>query len=181
MKKIFVLIFFSLFISIAGANMFNFLRKSADNQELNLVGKHLEDIDADAVQWMDKDDEYWKNVLTPLQYHVLRKHGTERAFSGAYATSKNAGVYHCSGCDQELFESQKKFESGTGWPSFFDVINKKNVKLIEDRSFGMTRTEVVCSRCGGHLGHVFDDGPQPTGLRYCMNSISLRHKPKETN
>lgn len=181
MKKFLMISFCSLFIAVAGADMFNIFRKSADTQEQDLVGKHLENIDANTVKWMEKDDEYWKQVLTPLQYHVLRKHGTERAFSGAYATTKNPGVYHCSGCDLPLFESTKKFDSGTGWPSFFDVLDKANVKLVEDRSFGMTRTEVVCGRCGGHLGHVFEDGPAPTGLRYCMNSISLKHKPADSN
>lgn len=116
----------------------------------------------------------WKKILTPEQYHVLREKGTERAFTGKYATSHEHGIYRCAGCGLDLFKSEDKFESGTGWPSFTAPIAKENVKTEVDRGFFSTRTEVLCRRCGGHLGHVFEDGPKPTGLRYCMNSAALQ-------
>lgn len=122
---------------------------------------------------MDKTEEQWKKELTPEQYHILREQGTEKAFSGIYHDNKDTGMYTCAGCGAELFSSETKFDSGTGWPSFYDVTNKNNVGSKEDRKFFMRRTEVHCSRCGGHLGHVFNDGPQPTGLRYCINSAAL--------
>ena len=121
-----------------------------------------------------KTDTEWKSTLTPLQYDVLRKKGTERAFTGEYWDHHEKGTYQCAGCGQPLFTSDTKFESGTGWPSFYQPIKEDAVAILKDVSFGMVREEVNCSRCGGHLGHVFDDGPQPTGLRYCMNSVSLK-------
>jgi len=120
-----------------------------------------------------KTDEEWKKILTPEQFHVLRKKGTERAFSGKLWDNHEKGTYVCAACKQPLFHSKAKFESGTGWPSFWEPIDKGAVEEHSDRSFFMTRTEILCSRCGGHLGHVFDDGPKPTGLRYCMNSAAL--------
>lgn len=121
-----------------------------------------------------KTDEEWKKLLTPIQYHVLREKGTERAFSGAYWDNHEKGRYVCAGCGQPLFQSDTKFESGTGWPSFYQPVKPEAVTINKDLSYGMIREEVVCSRCNGHLGHVFDDGPEPTGLRYCMNSVSLK-------
>ena len=125
-----------------------------------------------------KSDEEWKKLLTPEQYHVLREHGTERAFTGAYYDSHNKATYLCAACGQALFSSDQKFDSGTGWPSFFAPIAEGKVASEDDRSLGMVRTEVHCARCGGHLGHLFDDGPAPTGLRYCINSASLKQQPR---
>lgn len=127
---------------------------------------------------VDKTDAEWRAELTPEQYQVLRKKGTERPFTGEYVHSKEDGTYRCAGCGAELFSSDTKFESGTGWPSFWEPANTENVELHEDRSWGMRRVEVTCKRCGGHLGHLFDDGPAPTGQRYCINSCSLSLDPK---
>jgi peptide-methionine (R)-S-oxide reductase len=125
-----------------------------------------------------KTDNEWREQLSAEQYRVLREHGTERAFTGKYYDNHEQGIYICAACGQELFSSDTKFESGTGWPSYYAPIDEKCVEETKDRSLGMTRTEVHCARCGGHLGHVFDDGPDPTGMRYCINSVSLDFRKK---
>lgn len=125
------------------------------------------------IEKIEKSPEEWRAKLTPEQYRVLREKGTERAFTGELWNEKRTGVFRCAGCGLELFDSKTKFDSGTGWPSFWEPIAPPHVGETQDRSFFMTRTEVHCARCGGHLGHVFDDGPPPTGLRYCINSAAL--------
>jgi len=124
-----------------------------------------------------RSDAEWKKTLSPEQYEVLRRKGTERAFTGIYSNSKGKGTYLCAGCGSPLFDSETKFDSGTGWPSYYQPISEQAVDTEEDKSYGMNRNEVLCARCGGHLGHVFSDGPEPTGLRYCINSVSLDFKP----
>lgn len=128
---------------------------------------------------IEKSDQEWRDTLTPEQYAVLRNKGTERAFTGKYWNLKDDGTYLCAGCGEELFTSGTKFDSGCGWPSFYDSIDKSKIIEEEDFSHGMHRIEVMCANCGGHLGHVFPDGPNPTGLRYCINSVSVDFKKAE--
>ena len=122
---------------------------------------------------ISKPDEEWKKILTSEQFDVCRKKGTEKSFTGIYWDTKDEGTYNCTCCAAKLFSSDTKFDSGTGWPSFFKPVNEESIEYVEDRNFGMTRIEVNCKNCGGHLGDVFNDGPNPTNLRYCINSVSL--------
>jgi peptide-methionine (R)-S-oxide reductase len=137
--------------------------------------KHLLEVDPDTVDWKSKGPEYWQQVLSPEQYKVCRGAGTERPFSGKYCMFKESGTFVCACCGQLLFSSDSKFESGTGWPSFTKATKDGVLELRTDTSHGMVRTEVLCARCGAHLGHVFDDGPPPSGKRFCINSLCLIH------
>jgi len=125
-----------------------------------------------------RTEEEWKKLLSPEEFHVLREKGTEPAFSGKYLENKKRGIYVCAGCGNPLFSSETKFDSGTGWPSFWSPVSEDSVEEKVDNRFGMHRTEVACKKCGGHLGHVFDDSPTPTGQRYCINSLSLKFREK---
>ncbi|MDH5609513.1 MAG: peptide-methionine (R)-S-oxide reductase MsrB [Cyclobacteriaceae bacterium] len=133
-----------------------------------------------ATQWQLPDQE-WKMRLSPEEYAVLRKKGTERAFTGQYWNKKDPGLYRCRACNTPLFSSETKYESGSGWPSFWQPLHDSTISISQDLSLGMLRDEVLCAQCGGHLGHVFPDGPRPTGLRYCLNSVSLSFEPKREN
>lgn len=125
---------------------------------------------------VNKTEEEWKQVLSPEQYYVIRQKGTEAPFSGKFYKHTEKGTYVCAACGEELFKSDTKFDAGCGWPSFFEAIDSTKITYTRDTSHGMIRTEITCTKCGGHLGHVFDDGPQPTGLRYCVNSLSIDFK-----
>ncbi|MDH5581729.1 MAG: peptide-methionine (R)-S-oxide reductase MsrB [Bdellovibrionales bacterium] len=144
-----------------------------DFENLPVTSAHLKGINPNKVDWKSKPDSYWKKVLTPLQYYVTREDGTEKPFTGQYDKHDQKGIYVCSNCGLALFSSEHKFDSKTGWPSYYKPIDESNIKEKVDFKIGFPRTEVECSRCGAHLGHVFKDGPKPTGLRFCINSVSL--------
>ncbi|QHV97135.1 peptide-methionine (R)-S-oxide reductase MsrB [Spirosoma endbachense] len=150
---------------------------SASNQTVD-QSKRLADEKPPGGRKVVKTDAEWKKILTPDQYAVLREHGTERAFTSPLNDIHDHGVFYCAACHNPLFSSDTKFDSRTGWPSFYAPIAKNAVKDASDKSYGMVRTEVVCTVCGGHLGHVFDDGPKPTGLRYCMNGVAMTFEKK---
>lgn len=167
-----ILVAASLFVLLIGVVMS--IDSSSHSEEL--APSHLKGIDPDKVNWREKSDEYWKESLDPERYTICRKSGTEYPFTGKYCATKAQGDYHCACCGQVLFSSKGKFDSGTGWPSFSEAAKPGAIEYIPDNTHGMTRTEVKCNRCGAHLGHVFDDGPPPSGKRYCINSICLYQK-----
>ena len=156
--KFFIKLIFFLFVT---------LYAQQEQEKINMGNKIL------------KSDVEWETCLTPDEYKILREKGTEMAFTGKYYNHKEDGTYTCAGCDYELFSSETKFDSGTGWPSFYQALDKDRIIEKEDKTLGMTRLEILCARCDSHLGHVFTDGPNPTGLRYCVNSVSLDFKESE--
>ena len=168
-----------LLLSIAFVSCNTAQKGTAIKEEPTAENRTFLSLTGDTLQKVVKSAEEWKSELGEDEYLVLREAGTERAFTGKYWDNKKKGTYTCKACKLPLFESGTKFVSGTGWPSFYEPLREDHVKEITDKSYGMVRVEAVCARCGGHLGHVFDDGPKPSGLRYCMNSLSLGFEEKK--
>lgn len=167
--KVFIFVCFGMFFSCKAKSV----SQASSGKDVSVNQDYFVNMYGDTIKRWVLTPEEWKAKLTPKEYYVLREKGTERAFSGAYHDYKQEGFYACKGCGQVLFNSKHKFDSGTGWPSFYEVVDKNTFLFDTDHHIGYARREVMCGRCGGHLGHVFDDGPAPTGLRYCINSVSL--------
>lgn len=179
-KSLAVLSLFALAAISIASGIFSEINASAEQKAKSSATNHTNQSKGRKMtDKVIKTDEEWRAQLTPLQYEVARKHGTERAFTGEYWDNHEKGIYVCVGCGLELFSSETKFDSGTGWPSFYAPISEDSVDTKKDTAYGMVRIEVLCSRCDSHLGHVFDDGPKPTHLRYCMNSASLKFVKKD--
>jgi peptide-methionine (R)-S-oxide reductase len=164
-------------ILVVGTLLFSFVSCSWTQQESRKEVGNIEEKKVNVR--VEKTEEDWRKQLTEEQYWIIREKGTERPYTGKYWNHKGKGVYHCAACGLELFSSDTKYDSGCGWPSFYDAMNSGNIKTAKDLSLGMMRIEIMCARCDGHLGHVFDDGPKPTGMRYCVNSASVEFKSAE--
>jgi peptide-methionine (R)-S-oxide reductase len=174
MKLYFLIaLFITITLSLTGCT------RSETKGETAMSENQLSSDSLDNQEVINRTDEEWQKILTPEQFYVLRKKGTERPYTGKYDQHFEEGIYFCAGCGTELFKSETKFDAGCGWPSFYQPSSESTIKYEEDTSLMMRRTEVLCSKCGGHLGHVFNDGPNPTGLRYCINSVSLNFVKKE--
>lgn len=170
---VYFIVILSFFVACKTKNSNNLKTSDIEVTSTDIAKSYLINKLGDTIPKIVKSNEAWKQILTPLEYNVLREKGTERAFTGDLYDNKNEGLYTCRGCGLPLFDSKHKFDSGTGWPSFFNVLDKNLIVEDTDYDLGYPRTELTCGKCGGHLGHVFSDGPKPTGLRYCINSVSL--------